>query len=480
MLVARAKPDGHTLMQATSTTMAINVTLAKKLAYDPAKDFVPVALLTASPFVLTVSADSPVKSVADLIALAKAKPGELNYGSAGPGTDASSEHRADAEPHRHAHAARPVQGDAAGAHRSAGRADAGAVRRRAVGGAANPARASCGRWRCRRRSARRRLPDVPTMQEAGIAGFESAAWQMIVAPAGTPPEIVALLNKEVRAIFSEPEVIKELTQARHGTADDRHRRSSCKRLREGRDRALERRSWSAPAWRGRNDGVASRALRSLRLLIGAVAGAASTQRRRSRHLRREKGGQRFRRPRRAVRIPGRHHADLRARAGEAAGGPLLVLYVLPVEAHDEKRWGDARAEIAKLDLADRYGVDLRVPDLQPSAVVRRPSERSAHPAGSLFPERGACRSSSAPIRRGPSATARALLGFSKSGWGAWTLLLRHPDMFGRAAAWDAPMTMEVSALRHGADRRHAGEFRALSRHDAAARARRRCSAASRG
>ena len=92
-------------------------------------------------------------------------------------------------------------------------------------------------------------PDVPTMQEAGIAGFESAAWQMIIAPAGTPPEIVALLNKEVRAIFSEPEVMQELTQSRHGPAGDRHRPSNCRLSSRPRSRA-GRRSFGAPEWPG--------------------------------------------------------------------------------------------------------------------------------------------------------------------------------------------------------------------------------------
>ena len=82
----RATPDGYTLMQATSSTMAINVSMSKKLPYEPLKDLVPVALLSSSPFFLVVNKDSPVKSVADLIALAKAKPNGLNYGSGGPGS----------------------------------------------------------------------------------------------------------------------------------------------------------------------------------------------------------------------------------------------------------------------------------------------------------------------------------------------------------------------------------------------------------
>src|SRR4029077_5949759 len=74
MTVVRAAPDGYVLMQATSSTMAINVTMNKKLPYEPLKDLVPVALLSSSPFFLVVNTESPIKSVADLIALAKAKP----------------------------------------------------------------------------------------------------------------------------------------------------------------------------------------------------------------------------------------------------------------------------------------------------------------------------------------------------------------------------------------------------------------------
>ena len=130
-----------------------------------------------------------------------------------------------------------------------------------------------------------------------------------------------------------------------------------------------------------------------------------------------------------------------------ASGPLRVLYILPVEAHDGKRWGDARAEVAKLDLANRYGSDLRISDLQPSALVRRPRERPAHPAGELFPRRRRCRLSSAPIPRGAERDARAVARLQQVRLGRVVALLRHPDMFGKAAAWDAPMTM--STPRYG-------------------------------
>jgi Putative esterase len=122
------------------------------------------------------------------------------------------------------------------------------------------------------------------------------------------------------------------------------------------------------------------------------------------------------------------------------GGPLLALYILPVEAQDEKRWGDARAEIAKLDLANRYGVICVFPTFSHLPwFTDHPNDPQIRQETYLlkvvlpFIER------SYPV--GTDRYARALVGFSKSGWGAWTLLLRHPNMFERAAAWDAPIAM---------------------------------------
>jgi tripartite-type tricarboxylate transporter receptor subunit TctC len=172
VLVARAKPDGYTLLQATSSTMAVNVTLAKKLAYDPAKDFVPIALLTASPFVLTVSADSPVKSVAELIALAKAKPGELNYGSAGPGTmhHLSTELMLSLTGARMQHvpykATPPALTDLLAGRLQVLFGDGPSVVPQIREGKLRALAVSTAK-----RSAA--TPDVPTMQEAGIAGFRA-------------------------------------------------------------------------------------------------------------------------------------------------------------------------------------------------------------------------------------------------------------------------------------------------------------------
>jgi tripartite-type tricarboxylate transporter receptor subunit TctC len=210
MQAVRSTPDGYTLMQATSSTMAINVTMSKKMPYEPLKDLVPVALLSSSPFFLVVKNDSPVKTVADLIALAKEKPNGLNYGSGGPG----SMHHLSTEllqslagiqmTHVPYKATPPAMNDLIAGHIQVLFGDTtstlpmiqqGIVRGVAVTTAKRSPAA----------------PDIPTVAET-VPGFESASWQMLVAPGATPPEVIALLNREVHAIFSDPAVIQELTK----------------------------------------------------------------------------------------------------------------------------------------------------------------------------------------------------------------------------------------------------------------------------
>jgi tripartite-type tricarboxylate transporter receptor subunit TctC len=216
MQAVRSTPDGYTLMQATSSTMAINVTMSKKMPYEPLKDLVPVALLSSSPFFLVVKNDSPVKTVADLIALAKAKPNGLNYGSGGPG----SMHHLSTEllqslagiqmTHVPYKATPPAMNDLIAGHIQVLFGDTtstlpmiqqGNVRGVAVTTAKRSPAA----------------PDIPTVAET-VPGFESASWQMLVAPGATPPEVIALLNREVHAIFSDPAVIQELTKRGIGPA----------------------------------------------------------------------------------------------------------------------------------------------------------------------------------------------------------------------------------------------------------------------
>jgi len=216
MQVVRAVPDGYMLMQATSSTMAINVSMSKKLAYEPLKDLVPVALLSSSPFFLVVNKDLPLQSVADLISLAKAKPNSLNYGSGGPG----SMHHLSTEllqslagiqmTHVPYKATPPAMNDLLAGNIQVLFGDTtstlpfikqGTVRALAVTTAKRSPAA----------------PDVPAVAET-VPGFESASWQMLVAPGATPPEVIALLNREVHAIFSNPAVIGELERRGVGPA----------------------------------------------------------------------------------------------------------------------------------------------------------------------------------------------------------------------------------------------------------------------
>jgi tripartite-type tricarboxylate transporter receptor subunit TctC len=216
MQVVRATPDGYTLMQGTSSTMAINVTMNKKLPYEPLKDLVPVALLSSSPFFLVVPVESPLKSVADVIAAAKAKPNGLNYGSGGPG----SMHHLSTEllqslagiqmTHVPYKATPPAMNDLMAGHIQLLFGDTtstlpmiqqGKLRGIAVTTAKRSPAAT----------------DVPTVAET-VPGFESASWQMLLAPGATPFEVIALLNREVHAIFSDPAVIAELTRRGVGPA----------------------------------------------------------------------------------------------------------------------------------------------------------------------------------------------------------------------------------------------------------------------
>jgi len=216
MQAVRSTPDGYTLMQATSTTMAINVSMQKKMPYEPLKDLVPVALLSSSPFFLVVKSDSPVKTVADLIALAKSKPNGLNYGSGGPG----SMHHLSTEllqslagiemTHVPYKATPPAMNDLLAGHIQVLFGDTTSVLPMIQQGTVRGIAVTT----VKRSPA---APDIPAVAET-VPGYESASWQMLVAPGATPPEVIALLNREVHTIFSNPAVIAELERRGVGPA----------------------------------------------------------------------------------------------------------------------------------------------------------------------------------------------------------------------------------------------------------------------
>jgi tripartite-type tricarboxylate transporter receptor subunit TctC len=209
--VKQAPPDGHTLMQANAGSHAANVALYSTLPYDPIKDFQPVTLMWSFPQLLSVPVDSPAKSVAELVAYAKAKPGGLSFASQGSGagghllgemlkmrTGANMVH----VPYR---GAGPAAVDLA-----AGRVDFFFVSFSSV-----QAFLQAGKVRALAVTSAKRLPaapDVPTMQEAGFGGIELDAWFGLVAPAGTPEPVIAKLNGAFVKAVRDPEVVKQITE----------------------------------------------------------------------------------------------------------------------------------------------------------------------------------------------------------------------------------------------------------------------------
>lgn len=200
--VARSEPDGYTLLMATSTTLAINKTLYRKLAYDPVRDFAPVGLLAGVPFALIVNPAIPAKSVSEFIAYARSKPG-LAYGSAGKG---SPQHLG-AEmlrvqsginirhvPYR---GSVPAMLDVIAGHIAFMVVDLQPalpqIRERKVRvlGVTSPKRLAA-------------APDIPTIAESGLAGFELIAWQGVVAPSGTPRPIIDTLAAEIGKLMADP------------------------------------------------------------------------------------------------------------------------------------------------------------------------------------------------------------------------------------------------------------------------------------
>jgi tripartite-type tricarboxylate transporter receptor subunit TctC len=199
----RAAPDGYTLLLATSTTLAINQWIYKKLPYDAAKDFVPVALVASVPFALLVNPSLPATTVGELVALAKAKPGQLSYGHAGAGSP----------PHLYAEllksmTATSIEGVA---YKGEGPAlvdlIAGHIPIAFATISSSFALIASGRVRALGISSANRAAAAPQLAPLAdsVPGYEASAWQMIVAPAGTPREIVSKLNSEINAMVKAAE-----------------------------------------------------------------------------------------------------------------------------------------------------------------------------------------------------------------------------------------------------------------------------------
>jgi tripartite-type tricarboxylate transporter receptor subunit TctC len=191
-IVARAPADGYTLLT-TTLPFVVNASIFKKLPFDAQQDFAPVSLLTSGSYVLVVNPSLPVKSVKDLIALAKAKPGSLNYASGGNGTNLhiAAELFNTTAGIRMAHV--PYKGGGpALTSLVAGETALSFPSLPAVLPHVNGKRVRALGISSTKRSPL--LPGVPTVAEAGVAGYEFASWVGVLAPAKTPPEIITALN----------------------------------------------------------------------------------------------------------------------------------------------------------------------------------------------------------------------------------------------------------------------------------------------
>jgi tripartite-type tricarboxylate transporter receptor subunit TctC len=205
--VARQPADGYTLLIGTSTTYAIAVSLYKKLGYYPAKDFTPIALVAAVPFALVVNPKLPVTTVMELVALAKSKPGELNYASAGVG----------APHHSYAELLKSMTGIDI---RNVSYRGGGPALQDVVAGHAPITFADAGNVLSQIRSGQVRalgvtvskrldtMPEVPTIHEAGVTGYEANSWIAVVAPPNLPPAIGAKLNAALTDVVNSDETRK--------------------------------------------------------------------------------------------------------------------------------------------------------------------------------------------------------------------------------------------------------------------------------
>jgi len=203
--VAKSPPDGYTLMMGHIGTHAINVSLFSRLPYDPVKDFAPVSLLVSVPNILLVHPSVPANSVGELVALARAKPGTLNFASPGSGT---SGHMS-AELFKSLAGVEIVHIPYKGPGPALQDLLAGQVNMLFDTVASSMPQVRAGKLKGLAVTTTTRsaiAPEVPTMVEAGIAGYEIAPWFAAYAPAGTPAPVIDKLNAEMRRILALPDV----------------------------------------------------------------------------------------------------------------------------------------------------------------------------------------------------------------------------------------------------------------------------------
>ena len=203
--VARAKPDGYTLLLGTQTALAVNPSLLKKISYNVATDFAPITQLASTPLVLLASNKLGARDVRSLVAALKAKPDGLSYGTSGNGT---SQHLTTLMLLGRV-GAKAVHIPYKGSSQSLADLAGGQIDMQFDNMATALAFAKNGQAKALAVTSLQRgplQPDLPTMAESGVPGFEAVTWLGLLAPAGTPPAIVAYLNKEVTGILDSSAV----------------------------------------------------------------------------------------------------------------------------------------------------------------------------------------------------------------------------------------------------------------------------------
>jgi tripartite-type tricarboxylate transporter receptor subunit TctC len=209
--VARAEPDGYTILMGTVATHALNPLILKTKPYDPEKDFAPISLLVVVPNVLVVNPELPAKTVQELVALLKAAPDQYSYASSGNGTplhlsgELFKKLAGVSMQHIPYKGAGPALNDVIGNQvpimfdnlpSSSGHIKAGTLR---ALGVTTAARAPS-------------FPDIPTIAESGVPGYETYTWNALFAPAGTPPETVARLNAAAKKALADPAVVERMNE----------------------------------------------------------------------------------------------------------------------------------------------------------------------------------------------------------------------------------------------------------------------------
>ena len=208
-VVAKSAPDGHTWLLGNNSILATNQSLYRKLPYDPVRDFAPVALVAVQPNILVVHPDVPAKSVSDLIGLLKKNPGKLNYASSGAGAAA---HLA-GELFKTMAGVDMVHVPYKGAQPALTDLIAGQVQLMFATSASVIPYMKAGRLRALAVTTAQRspsVPELPTISEAGLPGFEATTWHGVVVPSAVPAPLVQRLNQELNSILSEKDLRERL------------------------------------------------------------------------------------------------------------------------------------------------------------------------------------------------------------------------------------------------------------------------------